>query len=440
MRREARPLNTRERPNIIQFICHDLDRHLGCLGAGVRTPHLDALASQGVLFDTYCCPAASCSPSRGSIMTGRYPHRNGLIGLAHLGWKLHDEERCLPHCLNEAEYETHLFGVQHESARPERLGYQQIHNGDGRAEAVSASVAGFLRQRGAGSAPFYVSAGTFEPHRPYEQEGYAGDDPDEVQPLPWLPDRPGIRADIADLNGLVKAVDKAVGTICQALDEAGLAASTVLVFTTDHGLAMPRAKGTCYDPGLKTALIMRWPGRFAAGRRESALLTNCDFLPTILELAGAPPAEGLDGRSFAALLQGWPYEPRDHVFCEMTWHDQYNPMRAIRTPRHKYIRNFGRRPLVYLPLDVWQGRAGREVREEYYGSVRPAEELYDLQHDPGERRNLTLEPTADQAATLRELRERVQRWMEETDDPLLGGDVPPTPEQEAAIRQWGEAN
>ena len=429
-----------QRPHIIQFICHDLGQHVGCLGAGVHTPHIDALAAEGVLFDTYCCTAASCSPSRGSIMAGRYPHRNGLIGLAHLGWQLNDNQRCLPHHLNEVGYETHLFGVQHEASRPERLGYQRTHDCGGRAVDVGAALAGFLTTRRPSDGPFYLSAGTFEPHRPYEQQGYARDDPEQVGLLPWLPDRPGIRADIADLNGLVKAVDEAVGVVCLALQSAGLTEQTVLCFTTDHGLAMPRAKGTCYDAGLKTVLIARWPGRFPAGRRESALLTNCDFLPTILELAGAPPAEGLDGRSFLPLLRGEPYQPRGHIFAEMTWHDKYNPMRAVRTSRWKYLRNFGERPLVYLPLDVWQGRAGREMREEYYESVRPTEELYDLDRDPWEQHNLAPDPSAEQAEVLRRLRGQVEAWMQETDDPLLRGDVPPTPEQEAAIRGWAEGN
>ncbi len=430
-----------QHPNIIQIICHDLGQHVGCLGAGVRTPHIDALAADGVLFDTYCCSAAQCSPSRGSIMTGRYPHNNGLIGLAHIGWELDDDQKCLPHYLNDVGYETHLFGVQHESSRPERLGYRHIRQCGGKAADVATAVARFLKERSlSAEPPFYLSAGTFEPHRPFEEGRDQGDDPAAVTLLPWLPDRPGIRADIADLNGLVYALDEAVGLIRQALAQSGLQQKTLLIFTTDHGLAMPRAKGTCYDPGLKTVLIMRLPGRFEGGRRESALLTNCDFLPTILELVGAPPAEGLDGRSFLSLLDGRSYRERDHIFSEMTWHDKYNPMRSIRTQRCKYIRNFGQRPLVYLPLDVYRGRAGAEMRDEYYGSVRPEEELYDLQADPLEQRNLVGDGDEKHAETLPDLRQRVQRWMAQTDDILLRGDVSPTPEQAARIAEWDEDN
>ena len=429
-----------ERPNILQIICHDLGQHVGCLGAGLATPSIDALAAEGVLFDTYCCSAAQCSPSRGSIMTGLYPHNNGLIGLAHIGWELNAGVRCLPHYLNDAGYQTHLFGGQHESARSERVGYHHSHQTGHRAHQVAPAVASFLREyRGSGdSQPFYLNAGLTEPHRPYQQEGYRSDDPEAVTLLPWLPDRPGIRRDIADLNGLVYSVDDAVGSIHAALADTGLNRNTLLIFTTDHGLAMPRAKGMSYDPGLKTVLIMRMPGRFEGGRRIDSLLTNCDFMPTLLEFAGAPAAEGIDGRSFLGLLDGTEYVPRESIFAEMTWHDKYNPMRAIRTERHKYVRNFGNRPLVYLPLDTYQGLAGREMREECYGSLRPEEELYDLEADPLETNNLAADPA--HAETLAALRGRVQGWMEETDDILLHGDVPPTPEQAQRIAEWNEGN
>ncbi len=434
------PLSERKRPNVLTVICHDLGQHVGCLGAGVDTPALDELAADGLLFDNYHCSAAQCSPSRGSIMTGLYPHSNGLIGLAHIGWKFRDDVRCLPHYLNDCGYDTHLFGGQHEDARSERVGYANIHDSRGNSAEIGDRVAGFLREHAASgdAQPFYLNAGLGEPHRPYLREGYENDDPAGVTPLPWLPDRPGIREDIGGLNGLVKSVDACFGTIRDALRQTGLDRDTLLIFTTDHGLAMPRAKGTCYDSGLKTVLMMHLPGEVEGGRRDHSLLTNCDFTPTLLDYLGAPVPEGLDGRSFSPLLTGGECEPRESIFAEMTWHDKYNPMRAIKTPRHKYIRNFGDRPLVYLPLDIYVGLAGQEMRGEYYGSPRPEEELYDLDSDPGETENLADSP--DHAATLTELRGRVQRWMEETDDLLLRGDVEPTPEQAQFVANCKEPN
>jgi arylsulfatase A-like enzyme len=428
------------RSNILLVICHDLGRRLGCYGGPVRSPNLDRAACDGVVFTNYFCTAAQCSPSRGSIITGRFPHRNGLMGLAHIGWELNDGENTLPMYLNQTGYSTHLFGLQHESADPSRLGYQHLHlhEGSGAARVAAAEVAAFLRHAArTADTPFYACVGIGEPHRPYHRPGYPADDPEQVQPLPYLPDRPGIRDDLAHLDGLISAVDEAISQILAALEETGLSGNTLFIFTTDHGIAMPRAKGTCYDPGIETALIMRLPGRFARGVQRGELLSNVDLLPTLLELAGCEIPRDLDGYSFLPLLTGGSYRPRDHIFIEMTWHDKYNPMRGIRTQAYKYVCNFGDRPLVFLPLDVYLGRAGEEVRDEFYACSRPAEELYDLGDDPLEQRNLAADPS--HCAALEELRRRVQEWMELTGDPLLSGPVEPPPKQRERLAR-GEPN
>lgn len=424
------------RPNIIMIVVHDLGQYLGCYGAGVRTPHLDAMAADGVVFDNHFCTAAQCSPSRGSIMTGRMPHNNGLIGLAHIGWQLGAQEITLPMYLGAAGYETHLFGFQHEHPEPERLGYQHLEPGR-KASDGAALLSDFLARRKPGDPPFFINAGWGEPHRPYGQEGYANDDPADVNPLYWLPDRPGIREDIAGLNGLVYAVDDAVGRVRAALARSAVAANTLLVFTTDHGLAMPRAKGTCYDPGLKTTFLAHWPDRFEGGKRYDEMLSNMDLLPTFLDLAGAETPKQVEGRSFLGLLEGQKYERRDHLFSEMTWHDQYNPMRAARTDRYKYIRNFGDRPLVYMPVDIWNAPAGRAMRDDYYSTRRPAEELYDLQQNPLEHMNLIDDPAC--ATIAADLRSRVSQYMHDTNDLLLYGDPPcPRAQLELAQREgWG---
>lgn len=421
------------RPNIVMVIVHDLGQHLGCYGAGLETPNLDRLAQQGIRFDNYFCTAAQCSPSRGSILTGKYPHRNGLVGLAHIGWELNADEKTLPMFLNEAGYDTYLFGGQHESADSSRLGYANIPECGGNARETSQCFIEHLQQFAMADTPFYACLGFSEPHRPYGQPGYNNDLPDKVTLLPWLPDRPGIREDIGGLNGLVYEVDRCVGQVIAAIDAAGLKENTLLIFTTDHGTAMPRAKGTCYDSGGKTALLMHWPHHFEDGRVHGELLSNVDLMPTLCEIAQADSPEGIDGRSFLSLLEGKPYTERNDLYLEMTYHDRYNPMRAIRTRRHKYIRNFGERPLVYLPKDIYEGCAGKEMREEYYGARRPAEELYDLESDPLEKTNLA--DDAEYRAHLEQLRWRVQTWMEETGDLLLQGDWPPTELQERRSRE-----
>lgn len=414
-------------PNILMVIVHDLGQYLGCYGYSIKTPNLDQLAAAGVRFDNYHCTAAQCSPSRGSIMTGLYPHNNGLVGLAHIGWEYNSGVRKLPEYLREQGYASFLFGAQHESADPGSLGYDRVFRSGGQARQAAAAFCAQAPELAASHQPFFACVGFNEPHRPYGQEGYRNDPPERVTPLPWLPDRPGIREDIGGLNGLVYEVDDRVGQIVARLEETGLRENTLVIFTTDHGTAMPRAKGTCFDPGTKTALIWSLPGRFDGGKAHGELLSNVDLLPSLVELAGGKAPAGIDGRSFLPLADGRPYTPRDHVFLEMTWHDRYNPMRAIRTTTHKYIRSFGDRPLVYLPADIYVGRAGEEVRHEYYSRRRPEEELYDLQADPLEQRDVAGVP--EMQPILAELRGRVQAWMEATNDPILEGDWPPTEAQ-----------
>lgn len=438
-----------DRPNVVMIHPHNLGQHLGCYGWDVETPNVDTIAQDGVRFENYFCTASHCSPARGSIWTGKYPHNNGLIGLAHLGWELDADERTLVMDLNEAGYSTHLFGLQHISSDPTRPGFQHVQgsthefNVDEPAEEVADSVTSFLHDVEDDDDPFFASVGFSEVHREplvercldcgwtFDLPGYESDDPADVTPLPYLPDEPGIREDLSHFNGMVYAIDEAVGRIDDALQEAGLVEDTILIFTTDHGIGFPRSMGTCYDPGVETALVMRWPDRFDAGIVREELLSAVDFRPTMLELLGESPPTGIDGRSFAPLLTGDSYDPRDRIFLEFTWHSKYNPMRAVRTERYKYVRNFGDVPLVYIPAPLFTAPAGLEVREEFYSEQRPAEELYDLEADPHEQQNLAEDP--EHAETLAKLKRDVDEWMEASDDRLLEGKWPPSEIQEERV-------
>jgi len=391
------------------------------------------------------CSAPQCSPSRSSMMTGTYPHENGLMGLAHMGWELGDEWMTLPKYLREVGYGTALLGFQHEvPGDPERLGYEYVDSGTKRALELVDVVDEFLHERAGEDDPFFVSVGIEEPHRPFRrdyvpEEVYAEPAPDDVgvDDFPYLPDEPGVREDVADLRSLIEGtLDPAVGAYRESLADAGLSEDTVFVFTTDHGLAMPRAKGTCYDSGLETALLIHQPGVVAGGAVHDELVTNVDFTPTMLELLGVDPPAEVSGRSFAPLLRGEEYDPRDRIFGEMTWHDRYNPIRAIRTDRYKYVRSFSVLPRVFVPMDVTPTAAGRAVHEELYVEQRPKEELYDLERDPHERENLASDrapfESADEADdphpeyvdALDRLRGELRDWMAATDDPLLDGPVP----------------
>jgi arylsulfatase A-like enzyme len=410
------------RPNVVIVITHDTGRHVGPYDRGVETPNLERLAAQGIVFEQAFCSAPQCSPSRASLLTGLAPHAHGLVGLTHRGFRLNPAayERALPAVLARAGYRTHLFGFQHEAPDPHALGYQDVTPSPGRrdlASDVAATTAAFLASRP--TEPFFVMAGFSETHRPFAPT----DTPlDAVQVPPFLPDNPIVRRDVADLNAQVRRADEAIGRILAALHGAGLSGRTLFVYVTDHGIAFPGAKGTLLDPGLEISLIARGPGGFAGGRRVSALVSNVDVYPTILELAGIVPAPETQGRSLLPLVRSRTSAVRDAVFAELTYHTTYDPMRAIRTGRAKYIRSYAERPYA-LPTHVDPSPTKDYFRDQgYFARRRPPEQLFDLVRDPLERTNLADESA--HRAELAELRARLHEWQRATGDPLLEGDVP----------------
>lgn len=417
-----------ERPNILLIISHDTGRHLGCYGRPVATPNLDRLAREGVLFTQAFCPAPQCCASRASLLTGRVPHRHGLIGLVHRGFRLRPDVPRLPALLARAGYATHLFGLQHEAPEAADLGYTHVHPaatthcGD-----VAPLVAAFLTSRP--TQPFFAAVGVFETHRPFP----ASPGPWDTVVVPaFLPDAPEIRRDIADLNLAVARLDAAVGQILAALDRAGLAERTLVLYTTDHGIAFPGAKATLFEPGIEIALIARGPGGFGGGQVIEAMVTIMDLFPTLLGLAGVLPPADIDGRDLGPLVRGEVTCLRQRVFLELTYHAAYDPMRGVRTPRYKYIRSFEPRPWWFPPnIDGGPRMQGytkdwfRQHRPEVFERPRPPELLFDLTADPLEQHNLADDPAM--AGVLATLRQEVAEWMARTDDPLSRGPVPPPP-------------
>jgi arylsulfatase A-like enzyme len=423
----------------------------------LKTPVLDALAAEGALCENYFATAPLCSPSRGSIMTGLYPHTNGLMGLVNRGWDMPDTSPTLAQllrgnsyatelfgdrCCSESETQdarrkTHhvvLFGFQHEKKQPLRMGYEEHHHerGPHTCDTVSAEFIEWMKTRDKSAPPFFACLGFFEVHREFKNPRYTPDDPAAVDVPPYLPDTPAVREDLADLYGMIFAVDATMAKILAGLDETGNADNTLLIFSTDHGIAFPRAKSTLYDPGIATALILRWRDGFNGGKRHPQLLSNVDLLPTILECVGLPAPAHVQGRSFLPLLRGGAYETRTDIFAEKTWHDVYDPIRAIRTERFKYVRNFpdqndappSQRPLLNLPTDIERSltRQALATLGDPHLAPRAEEELYDLSRDPNELNNVAANPA--HAATRAELRSRLAQWMEETQDPLRNGPVP----------------
>jgi arylsulfatase A-like enzyme len=420
--------------NVLIVITHDTGRHLGPYGRRVATPHLDRLASEGVLFEQAFCTAPQCSPSRASLLTGLVPHRHGLIGLAHRGFSLNPDglRRALPRLLGEAGYRTHLFGFQHEAADPSTLGYQQVvqppSTGSRRhlCRDVAPAAAAFLES--GPTEPFFAMVGFEETHRPFDQLKPSGTPLDDVRVPGYLPDSPVVRRDVADLEGSVREADAAIGLLLAALDRSGPAERTLVIYTTDHGIAFPGAKGTLLDPGIEIGLIARGPGGYRGlrgGRRLRGLVSNVDLHPTILELCGVARPAGSDGVSLLPYLNGEVHEARHELFAELTYHTAYDPLRAIRDERYKYIRGFADRP-IHLPAHVDASPTKDLLRERgYFEPPRPMEQLFFLADDPLERTNVVGDPA--HAASYAVYRSRLESWMRATGDPLLNGPVPAPP-------------
>jgi N-sulfoglucosamine sulfohydrolase len=417
-------------PNIVYLHSHDTGRFVQPYGYGVPTPRIHGLAQEGILFRQAFCAASTCSASRACLLTGQYAHTNGMLGLAHRGWSLHDYRHHLVHTLREYGYHSALIGEQHISKRPDVIGYDTVVKIDTSHVADVAPVAIDILRDPPGK-PFFLSVGFFETHREFFQA--LPSDEYYVKPPPNLPDTPGTRADMASFVASARSLDRGVGAVLDALDGYQHARNTLVICTTDHGIAFPGAKATMTDRGIGVLLIMRGPGGFAGGKASDALVSHIDIYPTICELLEIPAPAWLQGRSLMPIVRGEVDEIRDAVFAEGTYHAAYEPQRAIRTPTWKYVRRFDGRTKPVLPntddspsKDLWLVHGWPQ-------HLLAQEQLYDLVLDPNEACNRIDDPVcADIAA---DLRRRLERWMEGTADPLLHGPVAPPPGAE-----WNDAD
>lgn len=410
-------------PNVLVIHCHDLGDFIGCYpGNDAVTPALDRFAADGTVFDQHFAVAPTCSPSRACMHSGLLPHRNGLMGLASGGhMEIDPETPTLGRLFAGAGYATASFGIWHINVDRSVHGIEVV-DPESACESVADNAIGWLRGRD--DRPFFALCGFFEPHRRYTDRWPHRPSPDALTPPGWLEDHPEVREELSLFYGDVSRVDAAAGRIFDFLAEAGLEDETLVVFTTDHGIAMPLGKGTLYDPGIKIAMVMRWPGRVPAGRHVEALTSNLDLLPTLLEavgLANVTPV-GLDGTSLWPHLTAGANAPHEHVIACQTWHDFYEPMRAIRTQRHKLIRNYETGPGWQIAGDILHSPTVEAMRETLLAWERPAVELYDLEADPFERQNLA--GRSAWAEIEAQLRETLEERLRAGSDPILDGIVP----------------
>jgi len=431
-----------DRPNILVMTSHDTGRHFGCYGvAQVRTPAIDGLAAEGCVFTNYFATGSVCAPSRGCMMTGRYPQSNGLMEMPRSAltdeplfpwdWAYNEGERHLSHILRDAGFHTALIGFQHEAFLSDTLGFDSrhaemrpwsvLHPGD----VVAAAATEFFEDRARRREPFYAQVGFFETHRPFSFGGVEADRERGVHVPPFLAENDANVKELALMQGAIRKLDESVGAILDALRSTGLERDTIVVFTVDHGIPFPRAKKFLYDPGIGVALIVRWPGRIRGGQSCERLLSNVDFLPTLLKLVDVPVPGNVEGLSFADVFGPDGGAPqRDAIFASFLPEGR----RCVRTERFKLIRNFAWRQLLRVPVE--SSSNPKSTREKC-----PAVQLFDLERDPSELRSVADDPAYREVR--KDLDAKLWSWLEEVNDPILRGPAP-TPSYFEAIADYSE--
>lgn len=426
-----------ERPNVVLIIADDLGwEDSGPYGnRGVKTPSLDRLASQGLRFDNAILTCSSCSPSRSSIITCRYPHNTGA---EQLHWPLPRTQITFVEKLKDAGYWTAAVGKWHlGDAVMDRFdvvglwGTAPVPKSDGkkRSGGNPSGCEGWvptLAERPTDK-PFFLWLAAIDPHRDYAENTIEEPHrPEDVIVPPYFPDTPEVRADLARYYDEIARLDGFVGQVLDELDRQGVAENTVVLFMTDNGRPFPRCKTTVYDSGVKSPLIIRWPAKIKPGTTTESLVSSIDIGVTILDLAGIEATDLMQGRSFAKVLEDPTAEVRDYAFSEHNWHDFEARGRGVRDHQWKYIRNEYSDLPNTPPADAVRSptyRTMRKLRDE--GNLKPEqmtcftkplpeEELYDLTADPHELVNLAAEP--QHAERLARMRAELNDWKQATND------------------------
>ena len=457
---------TSERPNVVLMVADDHGLDTGDYGnPAIKTPHLDALSQDGVLFTNACCTTASCAASRSVILTGLYNHTNGTYGHTHgcHHFACFDDVATLPALLNEAGYHTARVGKKHYA--PERIFPFQAGYPDGnyrsKEHKTPGNITGFGRNDVQMSEscrdfisvdePFFLYWCSHNPHRgggkleshpcrpdkfgnpaqsfPGDEEMIYNDE--QVLVPPYLPDTPETRAELAQYCQSVSRLDRGVGRLMQILKDEGKYDNTVVIYISDNGAAFPAAKTTLYEPGMNLPCIVKGPLQQDHGTTCDGLVTWADLTPTILDFAGAyDNPKSFHGRSFKGIIgEESPQNWRDEVYGAHTFHEitNYYPMRVVRTQKYKFIWNIAH-PLTYSSASdlwscaSWQG-ALRDGLEKFGNRTidaylhRAQFELYDLEQDPDEVTNLA--GKSEYASLVDDFCGKLKTFQRETKDPWL---------------------
>lgn len=440
--------------NILVVIADDLGKALGCYGDHtIHTPNIDSLASEGVVFDNAFASTASCSGSRSVIYTGLHTHENGQYGLNHYThhFMTFDHVETAPKLLRDHGYLTGIIGKIH-------VGPMSIYPWEVVDESptrdvnwVAGRAESFFKQAKDDGRPFFLTVGYMDPHRDNTRGGFgngdehvSAEDPmysaENVIVPGYLSDIPEVREELAEYYRSIGRVDRGLGLIMKYLRENGFDEDTLVMFMSDNGPPFLNSKTTLYDAGIRLPFIVRQPGITTTDLNRK-FVSYIDIVPTLLDWADCQPGSLKSdspprrGRSILPIMtkpsldddtEGtWNKVYGSHTFHEIT---NYYPTRFIRTPHYKYHRNIAWKLDFPFSTDLyaslsWEGmrnvdgpvKIGWRTLEAYIR--RPAEELFDMQEDPREVKNVAQDPTY--AEVLKEMRADMERWQRETKDPWL---------------------
>jgi len=410
-------------PNLVFIIADDCTfRDIGCYGGQARTPHIDRLAKQGMRF-TRCFQAAPmCSPTRHNIYTGLYPVKSGA-------WPNHTRAyahvKSIVHYLRPLGYRVTQTGKTHINPR-EVFPFENF--GGGKNPDMN-YIDRLFAETAKGGKPFCLFACSNEPHSPWNKGDASAYPPTKVKLPPYIVDTPRVREDFSKYLAEITYYDTQVGEILGLLEEHGLANNTLVMVVSEQGNAFPFAKWTCYDHGLQSAMVVRWPGRVKAGTVSDAMVEYVDVSPTFIAAAGGQAVKGLDGKSFLPVLVGEAKRHKEHVFGIMTTRGINNgtdafAIRSVRDERYKLILNLNHQSkftnaCTKMPLFqsmVAKAATGDAKAKELVNAYhyRPAVELYDLEKDPLEMNNLVGKTGSE--LHIRRLRGKLTAWMEAQGD------------------------
>lgn len=411
-----------EKTNFLFVIADDCTfRDIGCYGGQAHTPNIDQLATEGMRF-THCFQCAPmCSPTRHNIYTGQYPIKTGAYP-NHTA--TYDHIQNITHYLKPIGYRVALSGKTHIGPR-ELFQFEYSGKKNPDMNAIDKLFGECVREQ----TPFCLFACSNEPHTPWNKGDAARYPPEKIQLPPYIPDTPTVRDGYSRYLAEITYYDDQVGQLMNLLDKHGLAETTLVVVVSEQGNSMPFAKWTCYDNGLQSAMIARWPGKVKAGSVSSAMVEYVDVTPTFVDIADGNLSSELDGRSFQDVLTGKATEHKSYVFGEMTTKGIINgndcyPIRSVRSRTHKLILNLQHdqkftnactksREFVSMVAAAEAGDAAAKAAVDRY-QYRPAVEFYDVVADPLEMNNLADRP--EHASTIAELRRELRAWMSSQGD------------------------